>query len=55
MRKFFLWTVQARSTVIIIFLIFVLGGLAHWIIIIFALVDFAGALLTLWALNTDKE
>ena len=55
MKKFFLWTVQARSTVIIIFLIFVLVGLAHWIIIIFALVDFAGALLTLLALKTDKE
>lgn len=55
MKQFFLWTVQARSTVIIFFLIFVLLGLTHWIIIIFGLIDLAGALLTLWALRTDND
>ena len=54
MNQFFRWTVQARSTVVIIFIIFVLMGIANWILIIIGLIDLTGALWTLWALRKDK-
>ncbi len=54
MKKFFMWTVHARSTIIIFFTVFVLLGLGNPIIIVFGAVDFAMAAWTFWELRKEK-
>jgi len=54
MTKFFMWTVHTRALVIIFFSIFAALQLVNPLIIMFGVVDIAGALWTFWALRKDK-
>jgi hypothetical protein len=54
MTKFFMWTVHTRVLVIIFFSIFAALQLVNPLIIMFGVVDLAGALWTFWALRKDK-
>ena len=54
MKKFFMWTVHVRVTVIIFQIFFVAFGLGSPIIIIFGVLDFALAAWTYWELRKEK-
>jgi hypothetical protein len=51
---FFRWTVYARSAVPVFFIAFVVLGLAPAMLILFGVVDAAGALWTAFALRADR-
>ncbi len=52
-RPFFVWTVIARSSVLLFFIAFVIAGLAPPALILFGVVDFAAAMWTLFAIRSD--
>jgi hypothetical protein len=52
-RPFFVWTVIARSSVLLFFLAFVIAGLAPPALILFGVIDFAAAMWTLFAMRSD--
>jgi len=52
-RPFFVWTVIARSAVLLFFIAFVIGNLAPPTLILFGVVDFAAAMWTLFAIRSD--
>jgi hypothetical protein len=54
LRAFFPWTVQARLTVLAVFLVFVALDLAPPILILFGAIDAAGALWTWRALHNER-
>ena len=54
LKKFFMWTVHTRTTVIIFQIIFVALQLVNIIILIFGAIDLAAAIWTFWALRKDK-
>jgi hypothetical protein len=49
LQSFMRWTIPLRASVLIFFLAFVLSGLAPTPLILFGLVDLAGAVWTAWA------
>ena len=53
LRPFFVWTVIARSSVLLFFIAFVIAGLAPPALILFGVVDFAAAMWTLFAIRAD--
>ena len=53
LRPFFVWTVIARSSVLLFFIAFVIAGLAPPALILFGVVDFAAATWTLFAIRSD--
>jgi len=53
LRPFFVWTVIARSSVLLFFIAFVIAGLAPPALILFGVVDFAAAMWTLFAIRSD--
>jgi len=54
MRAFMRWTVALRATVPVFFLAFILAGLGPAVLILFGLVDLAGACWTAWALRNSE-
>jgi len=52
-RPFFVWTVIARSSVLLFFIAFVVAGLAPPALILFGVIDFAAAMWTLFAIRSD--
>ena len=52
-RPFFVWTVIARSSVLLFFVAFVIAGLAPPTLILFGVIDFAAAMWTLLAMRSD--
>lgn len=52
-RPFFVWTVVARSSVLLFFIAFVVAGLAPPALILFGVIDFAAAMWTLLAIRSD--
>jgi hypothetical protein len=53
LRVFFRWTVAARTSVLLFFIAFVIAGLALPTLILFGVVDFAGAVWTALALRGE--
>jgi hypothetical protein len=53
LRPFFVWTVIARTSVLLFFLAFVIAGLAPGALILFGVIDFAAAVWTLLAIRSD--
>ena len=53
-RAFFVWTVIARTAVLLFFIAFVIAGLAQPALILFGVIDFAAAMWTLFALRADS-
>lgn len=51
----FRWTVHARCAVIVFFLAFVVAGLAKPVLLLFGIVDFAGAIWTWRALVSTNN
>lgn len=54
MKKFFMWTVHTRASVIIFMIIFAVLQFVSFLILIFGAIDFAAAIWTFWALRKDK-
>jgi hypothetical protein len=54
-RPFFVWTVIARSAVLLFFISFVVAGLAPPTLILFGVIDFAAAMWTLFAIRSDAK
>jgi len=52
-RPFFVWTVIARSSVLLFFIAFVIVDFAPPTLILFGVVDFAAAMWTLFAIRSD--
>ena len=52
-RPFFVWTVIARSAVLLFFIAFVIAGLAPPALILFGVIDFVAAMWTLFAIRSD--
>jgi hypothetical protein len=50
LQAFMRWTIALRASVLLFFLAFVLSGLAPAVLILFGLVDLAGASWTAWAI-----
>jgi len=53
LRPFFVWTVIARTSVLLFFIAFVIAGLAPPALILFGVIDFAAAMWTLFAIRSD--
>jgi len=53
LRPFFVWTVIARTSVLLFFIAFVIAGLAPPALILFGVIDFAGAMWTLFAIRSE--
>jgi hypothetical protein len=53
LRPFFVWTVIARSSVLLFFIAFVIAGLAPPTLILFGVIDFVAAMWTLFAIRFD--
>ena len=53
LRAFFVWTVIARTSVLLFYIAFVIAGLAPSALILFGIVDFAAAMWTLLAMRSD--
>jgi hypothetical protein len=53
-RAFMRWSVALRATVPVFLLVFVLTGLAPAVLILFGLIDLAGAGWTAWALRNSE-
>jgi hypothetical protein len=54
-RAFIRWTVPLRASVVVFFIAFVLTGLAPPVLILFGVVDLAGAAWTGWALLRNSR
>ena len=54
-RPFLVWTVIARTSVLLFFIAFVIAGLAPTVLILFGAIDFAAAMWTLMALRSEAE
>jgi len=54
MKKFFMWSVHTRATVIIFLSVFAALQLVSPLAIMFGAIDLAAALWTFWALRKDK-
>jgi len=54
LKKFFQWTVYARSAVLLFFIGFVIAGLASPLLILFGVIDVAGAIWTQLSLRSEK-
>jgi len=52
-RPFFVWTVIARSSVLLFFIAFVIAGLAPPALILFGVIDFGAAMWTLFSIRSD--
>jgi hypothetical protein len=55
MKDFFQWTVYARASVLIFFIIFVLLGFASPVLILFGFIDAVAALWTQLSLRSEKQ
>lgn len=55
MKKFFMWTVHTRASVIIFLIIFAALELTSPLIILFGVIDFAFAAWTFWELHKEKS
>ena len=55
MKKFFMWTVHIRVTVIVFQIVFVVLALGSPLIMVFGAIDFALAAWTLWELRKEKS
>ncbi|MHA1932408.1 MAG: hypothetical protein ACW96X_07690 [Promethearchaeota archaeon] len=55
MKKFFMWTVHTRASIIIFLIIFAALSLTSPLIVLFGVIDLAAAIWTFWALRKDKE
>jgi hypothetical protein len=53
LRAFFVWTVIARTSVLLFFIAFVIAGLAPPALVLFGVIDFAAATWTLFAIRSD--
>ena len=53
LRPFFVWTVIARTSVLLFFVAFVIAGFAPTTLILFGVIDFAAAMWTLLAMRSD--
>ena len=53
LKPFFVWTVIARTSVLLFFIAFVIAGFAKPALILFGVIDFAAAIWTLFALRHD--
>jgi hypothetical protein len=53
LRPFLVWTVIARTSVLLFFIAFVIAGLAPPALILFGVIDFAAAMWTLFAIRSD--
>ncbi|MFO0661652.1 MAG: hypothetical protein U0165_17740 [Polyangiaceae bacterium] len=53
-RQFFSWSIPARMLVIVFFAAFVLADWAPAKLVLFGVVDFAGAVWTWWAMKRDS-
>ncbi|MBD3851560.1 MAG: hypothetical protein IFK93_09695 [Acidobacteria bacterium] len=53
LRAFFVWTVIARTSVLLFFVAFVIAGFAPTTLILFGVIDFAAAMWTLLAMRSD--
>lgn len=53
LRSFFRWTVVARTSVLLFFIAFVVAGLAPPVLILFGVIDLAGAAWTALALRGE--
>ena len=54
LKKFFQWSVYARISVLFFFIAFVVAGLAHPLLILFGVIDVAGAIWTQVSLRSEK-
>ena len=54
LRKFFQWSVYARSAVLLFFIAFVIAGLAPPVLILFGIIDAAAAIWTQLSLRSEK-
>jgi hypothetical protein len=52
-RPFLAWTVIGRTSVLLFFIAFVIADLAPPVLILFGVIDFAGAMWTLFAMRSD--
>ena len=52
-RPFFVWTVIARTSVLLFLIAFVIAGLAPPALILFGVIDFAAAMWTLFAIRSE--
>lgn len=55
MTDYFRWSVYARSSVILFFIIFVLSGFANPMLILFGTIDLLGAVWTAFALRKNSQ
>ena len=53
LRPFFVWTVIARTSVLLFFIAFVIAGLAPPALILFGVIDFVAAMWTLFAIRSE--
>ena len=53
LRAFFVWTVIARTSVLLFFVAFVIAGFAPTTLILFGVIEFAAAMWTLLAMRSD--
>jgi hypothetical protein len=53
-RPFWAWTVIARTSVLLFFIAFVVAGLAPPALILFGVIDFAGATWTFFAMRSES-
>jgi hypothetical protein len=53
-RPFLIWTVVARTSVLLFFIAFVLAGIAPPALVLFGLIDFAAAVWTFFAVRSDS-
>lgn len=53
-RPFLVWTVIARTSVLLFFIAFVIAGLAPPTLILFGVIDFAAAMWTLLAMRSES-
>jgi hypothetical protein len=53
-RPFLAWTVIARTSVLLFFIAFVVAGFAPPVLILFGVIDFAGAMWTFFAMRSDS-
>jgi hypothetical protein len=54
LRPFFVWTVVARTSVLLFFIAVVIAGLAPPALILFGVIDFAAAMWTFFAVRSDS-
>ncbi|MHA2039835.1 MAG: hypothetical protein ACW98X_25750 [Promethearchaeota archaeon] len=55
MKKFFMWTVHTRASIIIFLIIFAVLSLTSPLIILFGVIDLVMAIWTFWELRKEKK